>query len=49
MSKKYYEMRALRRPLTEQGFMHPTEEEIAARDESTVDQQIAVEHNWANV
>jgi hypothetical protein len=49
MSKKYYEMRALRRPLTEQGFMHPTEEEIAARDESMVDQQIAVEHNWANV
>jgi hypothetical protein len=36
-------------PLSEHGFMHPSDEEIQERDENDVTADIAVEHNWATV
>jgi hypothetical protein len=46
---KYRDFRKFGPPMSEQGFIHPTDEEIAERDANDVTPQIAIEHNWANV
>lgn len=49
MAQRHFRAKKLFNPLQQQGFMHPSDEEIAERDRNDHTEEIAVEHNWVNV